>query len=203
MEKGDHRSMNRKRCWGIGLGRTGTLSLCYALVILGYRRVLHNPFFEELASLDGGADLGVALYYKYLDYKFPGSKFVLTLRDLGSWLESMEFAFMRTPLLSRDEDVKIARREDVKIARRMLMYETVTFDRDRLIAAYHRHHADVRRYFLDRPDDLLEMNIIEHDQWDKLSPFLGLPIPTVPFPREHSHEQILSQIAAATADPGS
>ena len=72
----------------------------------------------------------------------------------------------------------------------MTLYESVIFDAEKFSAAYHRHHADVRRYFADRPDDLLEMNIIEGDGWEKLCPFLGLPTPAVPFPhlnrRKHS-----------------
>jgi hypothetical protein len=58
----------------------------------------------------------------------------------------------------------------------------VTFDREKFIAAYNRHHADVRRYFADRPGDLMEMNIIEGDGWEKLCPFLGLQVPPTPFP---------------------
>lgn len=164
----------RVPCWGIGLGRTGTNSLCEALRILGYTYVGHNPRFEELPSLEGGADNGVTLHYKYLDYKFPGSKFVLTVRKLTDWLPSMEHVATANPVRSRDEDLLIYRR--------MTIYEAVTFDAGKFTAAYYRHYADVRRYFADRPHDLLEMNIIEGDGWEKLCPFLDLPLPAVPFP---------------------
>lgn len=165
-------------CWGIGLGRTGTNTLCQALKLLGYKRVAHNPAFEQLANLDGGADNGVLLFYKYLDYKFPTSKFVLTLRSLDTWLPSAAYASQRFPLKSHDDDVPIMRR--------MLIYETVKFDSKKYVAAYERHHEDVRRYFKDRPNDLLEMNIVEEgDDWTKLCPFLGVPSPGVPFPRLH------------------
>lgn len=69
-------------CWGIGLPRTGTKSLVRALGILGYDDVRHNPQFEELAEIRSGADHGVTIFYKYLDGRYPGSKFVLTIRDL-------------------------------------------------------------------------------------------------------------------------
>jgi hypothetical protein len=163
-------------CWGIGLGRTGTNSFCAALSVLGYERVAHNPRFEDLAGLQGGADSGVVVFYKYLDYRFPGSKFVLTLRDLDSWLESMRFANARFPLSSRKFD-------EASIMRRMLIYETVEFDRDKFVAAYERHHADVRRYFVDRPGDLLEVDFISGAGWEPLCAFLGLPVPDAPFPR--------------------
>jgi hypothetical protein len=109
--EGEATNLSRRApCWGIGLGRTGTNSLCEALRILGYRFVGHNPRFLELPSLEGGADSRVTLHYKYLDYKFPGSKFVLTLRKLSDWLPSMEHVAAGNPVRSRDEDLIIYRR---------------------------------------------------------------------------------------------
>jgi hypothetical protein len=159
------------KAWGIGLGRTGTTSFCHALRILGYEKVIHNPTFEELADLDGASDNGCTIFYKYLDYKYPNSKFVLLTRALKPWLDSAEYIHGYTP---------IDRSEDLMIMRRMLLYESIVFDRKKFIDAYHRHHEDVRRYFRNRPDDLLEMDITAGDGWEKLCPFLELPIPDVP-----------------------
>lgn len=169
------------KAWGIGLGRTGTSTLCTAFRILGYKRVEHNPTFEQLADLDAAADNECVLYYKYLDYKFPGSKFVLTTRELEPWLESMKFIHERYPA-TRDMDIAIKRR--------MLIYESVTFDREKFVRAYHRHHAEVRSYFEDRPQDLLEMNITEGAGWDALCEFLGLPVPGEPFPCQNSRTEL-------------
>lgn len=89
----------RTPCWGIGLGRTGTNSLCEALRTLGYTFVGHNPRFEELRLLEGGADNGVTLHYKYLDSKFPGSsrlrKKVTAGRDLSGCNEKFSFKLQR------------------------------------------------------------------------------------------------------------
>lgn len=170
--------MHLPRCWGIGLGRTGTNSFCSALRLLGYERVQHNPPFENLRFLEGGADNGVLLFYKYLDYKFPNSKFVLTVRPLESWLDSMAYAAGQFLINGHDDDVAIMRR--------MLLYESVTFDSERFAQAYHRHHADVRRYFADRPSDLLEMDLLRGDGWHALCSFLDLPIPDAPFPHLHA-----------------
>ena len=57
------------------------------------------------------------------------------------------------------------------------------YDAAILTASFHRHHADVRRDFADRPDDLLEMDITAGDGWDKLCPFLSVPVPEAAFPR--------------------
>ena len=167
------------RAWGIGLGRTGTTTLCDALKVLGYRNVVHNPKFEELRDLDGAADNGCTVFYKYLDYKFPDSKFILTVRDLDPWLESSNYIHDRC---------SATRENDVPIMRRMLLYEAVAFDREIFTAAYHRHHADVKRYFQQRPDDLLVLNIMGGDGWELLCPFLELPIPDEPFPHSNARE---------------
>jgi Sulfotransferase domain len=74
--------------------------------------------------------------------------------------------------------------EDIAIMRRMTIYETVTFDREKYLAAYRRHYADVRQYFSGR-SDLLEMSIVDGDGWDKLCPFVGLEQPYVPFSHAH------------------
>ncbi|WP_417910089.1 sulfotransferase family protein [Candidatus Electronema sp. PJ] len=165
--------MNIKyRAWGIGLGRTGTTSFCDALRILGYQNVVHNPTFEQLRYLDGASDNGCTIFYKYLDYKFPDSKFILLIRDLKSWLDSTEYIHGYTPP---------DRSEDLIIMRRMLMYGTPVFDREKFIDVYYSHHEEIRKYFRNRPGDLLEMNITAGDGWEKLCPFLDLPIPTQPF----------------------
>ena len=168
----------RYKVWVIGLARTGTTTLCSALKLLGYERIVHNPLFEQLRDLDAAADNGCTVFYKYLDYKFPSSKFVLTMRDTESWLESMEYIFGRYPC---------TREDDIAIQRRMLLYGTVGFDRTKLIESYRHHANDVRQYFVNRPNDLLEMNVLEGDGWEKLCPFLETETPPVPFP--HSNKR--------------
>ncbi len=162
----------KHRVWGIGLGRTGTTSFCESLRVLGYQNVVHNPTFEQLPHLDGAADNGCTIFYKYLDYKFPESKFVLLTRDLKPWLDSAEYMHGHEP---------VDRSADLVIMRRMLLYGTVVFDKEKFIDTYHHHHKDVRQYFHIRPDDLLEMDIAAGDGWEKLCPFLGLPVPNQPF----------------------
>lgn len=163
------------RVWNIGLPRTGTTTFCEAVKLLGYKKVKHNPRFEHLNDLQAASDAGCVLYYKYLDYKYPNSKFVFSFRDLESWLESAEFIYTKYPATDKD----------IAILRRMHIYESVTFDRQKFRDAYHRHYDDVKRYFQNRPHDLLEMNFIEGDGWARLCPFLEIPIPDVSFPHRN------------------
>jgi hypothetical protein len=168
------------KAWDIGLPRTGTLTFCKAVKILGCRKVKHNPRLEHLQDLDAASDAGCVIYYKYLDYKYPNSKFVLCTRDLNEWLESAEFIYTKYPSVDRD----------IAILRRMMLYETVTFDRQKFIDAYHRHHEDVHRYFRDRPQSLLEIDISAGDGWEKLCHFLEVPIPDQPFPHANKRTDL-------------
>ncbi|MES2341007.1 MAG: sulfotransferase family protein [Pseudomonadota bacterium] len=163
------------RCWGVGLVRTGSTSFCEALTRLGYAPVAQSPRFEQLRTLRGGCENGVVLHYKYLDYVFPGSKFVLMTRPVQAWLASMLHAHNSAP--------RPIEGHHERIARRMAIHETVGYDEAVLTASFHRHHAEIRRYFWGRPNDLLEMDITAGDGWDKLCPFLGPPVPEAAFPR--------------------
>jgi hypothetical protein len=161
-------------CWGVGLARTGNTSLCAALLRVGYVSVKQDPQFHELRELDGGSGATVLLNFKYLDYVFPGSRFVLTTRDVASWLASMERSHRLNP--------RPIQGEHERIARRMAIFECVGYDETKLRNAFDRHHAEVHRYFAKRPDDLVELNLPAGEAWDRLCPFLGQKTPDADFP---------------------
>jgi hypothetical protein len=171
---------------GIGLGRTGTQSLTKALEVLGYR-AKHCPQFylddrgylcisqRDIDEYDALTDEPCILIYKDLDRQYPGSRFILTVRDMQPWLRSVEnngnalrewrAQFPAIPVLHR------------------ALYGTSQFDAALFAAAHLRHVADVKAYFAGRPADLLVMNICGGEGWDTLCPFLAKPIPHLPFPR--------------------
>jgi Sulfotransferase domain len=162
------------KVWGIGLARTGTTTLCEVFRLLGYETVLHNPHFPLLETADGAADNECALFYRYLDYRFPGSKFILTTRALTDWLKSIKFVLDRYPVIGREDNIAIFRR--------MTLYGTVSFDELKMTSTYLRHHSDVRHYFRDRADQLLEVDFTRGDGWKEICGFLDMPIPDEPFP---------------------
>ena len=61
--------MKTSKIWGIGLGRTGTKSLCKALNILQYNVVHNPPDLDSISSpyIDGSAEGTTAFHFKYLD----------------------------------------------------------------------------------------------------------------------------------------
>lgn len=182
------------KIFGIGLSRTGTLSLSTALSMLGFA-VAHwsahvgaqrgvNSWFrgdftsDELVGIDAAADMPVPIYFRELDQRYPGSKFVLTVRDVGPWLVSLGRHFARFDLT---DDPLSEYRKVVRLA----AYGTYGFSEPRLRFAHAAHHQDVVRYFADRPNDLLVLDICGGDGFERLAPFVGCDVPGVPFPWEH------------------
>lgn len=167
---------------GIGLSRTTMTSLHAALVLLGcpaahafiHRSWLKGDFDPDvLSEYDAVTDLPMPTYYPDLDYRYPGSKFILTLRDEEAWLASMQAHFER----------QASKRNPPLDTIHAITYRVFFFNRDRFARVWEAHIRSVRYYFRDRPGDLLEMNISRADGWTELSGFLDKPVPAMPFPR--------------------
>ncbi|MFW9788625.1 MAG: sulfotransferase family protein [Candidatus Thorarchaeota archaeon] len=168
------------KIFGIGFHKTGTTSLAEALKILGYTVTgpngVRNPNIAT-EVLDIAADL-VARYdafqdnpwpiiYKELDVRYPGSKFILTIRPPEDWIRSAVRHFGTTNTAMREWIYGVghpAGHEDIYINR------------------FNKHNRDVQEYFKDRPDDFLVMNLPAGDGWEKLCRFLGKELPDVDFP---------------------
>ena len=94
--------MKEPRAFGIGFHKTGTTTLAHALYSVGYRvtgwepleRLLGgNPgrnesverlwahFSRRLDDHDAAQDTPWFMFYRRLDERFPGSRFILTTRD--------------------------------------------------------------------------------------------------------------------------
>ena len=62
-------------------------------------------------------------------------------------------------------------------------------DRDNLIKekldSKKLHYSERKKYFKNRPNDLLVMNICSGEGWEVLCPFLNKPIPNVSFSKEN------------------
>lgn len=176
----------RGKIFGLGLSKTGTTSLNSALRLLGFK-TRHNPFMmlsckkgelsinmNKVGKYDGLTDTPVARFYKELDREFPGSKFILTVRDKRSWLNSCE----RHIWMGR-------KKPGVMNQLHKDLYGTSFYDEKQFLDAYDKHVKDVTEYFKNRKKDLLVMNICKGDGWEKLCAFLNKPMPKVPFPKSN------------------
>jgi hypothetical protein len=113
------------------------------------------------------------MIYADLDRRFPGSRFVLTVRkDTQTWLRSFQGHHAREFGHRLDDE---GRAPDGS---------TVPVWPDG-VRGYERHNDAVRAYFRDRPRDLLEISWERGDGWEKLCGFLRVPVPPVPVPHEN------------------
>lgn len=175
---------------GVGLGRTGTASLSEALNQLGIKtKHFAGPLTrEELLSGSGhlallvnyqGIANGTASPYRQIDQAYPGSKFILTVREKDAWLESKR-RYAAWQLENGPELGPQARAFNRLI--REHVYGSFEFNQDIWFKAYEKQVQGVLDYFRDRPADLLVMDIPGGDGWEKLCTFLKLPVPSTVFP---------------------
>lgn len=204
-----------RKVFGIGLSRTGTTSLTRAFGILGYRAVhfpadaatqaevsafLRTPAdalrLSLLESVDAVTDTPIAGTYRALDRAYPGSAFVLTVRDRESWLRSCE-----TYWESFLSNLYVAgvNAQYVRLINRHV-YGTERFDSQTFATVRRRHQTQVRAYFDGRGNDFLVLDICGGEGWTKLCALLGVAVPTRPFPHANAslHE---IRLPGLQADP--
>jgi hypothetical protein len=171
----------------IGFQKTGTKSMAQALRMLGYAvtgpngvevgdvsRVRREMVPRLVERFDAFQDNPWPLLYEEMDHMFPGSKFVLTLRDTDDWMRSMVAHFG----------------ERVGVGKEWIYgYGAPMGHESEYKSRYEDHNQKVVEYFKGRDDQLLVMDLTKGDGWDKLCPFLCKPIPDAPFPRENSAEK--------------
>ncbi len=181
----------RPKVFCIGYHKTGTTSLYAALKTLGYR--VTGPVgegwtaerfraegaelcVETMQRFDAAEDMPWPLFYRELDAAYPGSKFVLTVREPEAWFSSIanHFGDGDKPLhrLAYGDDKGIAIQH-----------------KDHWIRTMTAHNDAVKAHFEDRPEALLVMELAKGDGWDVLCPFLGAAVPEDAFPVKNSSAQ--------------
>jgi hypothetical protein len=187
----------------VGHNKTGTTSVEAALASFGYRmgdqpaaELLLDDWadrrFDRLFDLcrtaDAFQDVPVSLWdtYRALDAAFPGSKFVLTVRN-GSdeWYDSVvrwgrKLTGAQGSIPTADEMRAFGYRAPGWFLRsHLLIYgvdEAHVYDRARYVAAYEQHNEAVLDYFDGRPGSLLVLDVAEPDALAALGAFLGIPV---------------------------
>ena len=181
------------RIFGIGLHKTATTSLHKALRILGFDSfhwgVGEAPMiWYEMSAMGRSqtleqwyalSDLPIPLLYKDLDESYPGSKFILTIRDEVDWLRSVSRLWDARYNPTRHLWYVYPFSDQIHT----VLYGQKSFDPLVFLRRYRRHNAEVQAYFKDRPGDLLVMDMDDGAGWGPLCKFLGTPVPDVPYPR--------------------
>lgn len=177
---------SQSKIFGIGLSKTATTSLSKALDILGYSTRdyigVSNYIAGDLAaSIDldiieknnAFTDTPLPSFYKELDERYPGAKFILTTRELQAWLKSCKKQF--TPKLA--EKVNAAGNQVF-----MDLYGCTSYDEEKFTQGYEKYVEGVLAYFANRQQDLLVIDLCDENNWSTLCSFLNKPIPEISFP---------------------
>ena len=177
---------SRPKIFGIGTLRTGTTSLGSALEILGYnhthknrekllRHVKENQLgrvYQWVDQHDSFEDWPWPLIYRELDARYPGSRFILTVRESEvDWLRS---------IVRYSEWIGPTRGREMFFG-----YGMPTGHESEYLARYREHNQQVRDHFRGRPDQLLQVCWGKGDGWEQLCNYLDLPIPDAPFPKRN------------------
>jgi hypothetical protein len=207
----------RTKIFCIGRNKTGTTSLKKAFEDLGF--VLGNQRKAELltaqywqkdfdsiveycktAEVFQDFPFSYPETYKQLDKAYPGSKFILTVRDnSGQWYDSV--TKFHAKLFGNGEIPTVQQLQNATYVYKGWMWENVSklygvsskenpYDKEKLIAQYEKHNKDVIEYFKGRDNDLLVINLSDPDAYSKFCEFIGVKSDKNNFPWENKTSEI-------------
>ncbi|MCC5941638.1 MAG: hypothetical protein JJU37_08865 [Balneolaceae bacterium] len=197
---GTIKSIGKQKFFGIGLNKTGTTSLKTAMkefgYVVGHQRTAEE-YVEDWAKRDfkrivnycktaeffQDVPFSKPFTYVVLDHAYPGSKFILTVRDSPEqWYESL--TKFHASLWGKNG--RIPTKEDLQHATyrfkgspwigNRLSYNTPEddpYNKEILIDLYNTYNRQVTEYFRHRPDDLLILNVAEDGAYKNLCEFLN------------------------------
>ena len=199
----------REKVFVIGSNKTGTTSLGVALKQLGFRlgnQLAAEKLLDDWAqrdfrrlirycrSADAFQDIPFSLDYTFqaMDAAFPGSKFILSVRDDATqWYRSLTRFHAKRRGLDRPPTAEELKADPYVWPGFMwhasqLMYgidESSVWDEEKYKAFYVKHIDAVQDYFKHRPNDLLVINLAESESMKKLCVFLNVPISEESMPK--------------------
>lgn len=206
------KAKGKKKVFCIGRNKTGTTSLKRAFEDLSYpvgnqrkAEILTGKYYFEgkfqpivdyckSAQVFQDVPFSYPETYKHLDKAYPGSKFILTVRDSPEqWYRSIT----RFHAKMFGKEGRVPTVEDLKNASYVwpgFMYNVVRvhgtqdddpYNKEIMIAHYERYNQEVMGYFKDRPNDLLVINVAEKGAYRKFVDFLGVDSSCNDFPWEN------------------
>ncbi|MGY5850495.1 sulfotransferase [Salegentibacter sp. F14] len=201
---------NKPKVFGIGANKTGTTSLKTAMTDLGYiigsqkkaenfiydwgNRDFHR-IIKYCYSAQFFQDIPFSLPFTYvvLDHEFPGSKFILTIRnDSEEWYKSLiNYHSLKWGSDNEIPDMKKLRSSSYRsqgwawdaLEIACNVSEDDPYNKKNLINYYESHNRAVQEYFRHRPNDLLILNPSESNAMKKLGDFLGVDTSGKVFPK--------------------
>lgn len=192
----------------IGRNKTGTTSLEHAFremgFIIGHQRkaelLAHKYYFNgnfapiiaycRTAEVFQDVPFSYPETFKHVDRAFPGSKFILTVRDdPDQWYDSI--TRFHAKLFGNGSIPTADDLRNAEYVSKGLMYNTVKvhgtpdddpYNKDKMVAHYLKHNRDIIDYFRDRTDDLLIINVARNEDFGRFLAFVGRTSSRTEFP---------------------
>ncbi|NJN52708.1 MAG: sulfotransferase family protein [Gammaproteobacteria bacterium] len=202
---------------GAGFGRTGTLSLKFALEKLGFEKCYHmmevhqhpehadvwsRAFRKERVDWDAlftgyraAVDWPSCNWWREHAAYYPESKVILSTRDPDRWYESVRntiYASTRDAMASADPAVR-ARGQWAHDLIWQGVFDGRMDDKAHVIAVLKRHEAAVKAAI---PQHRL-LVFEAASGWAPLCEFLGVDVPDVPYPRVNTTEDFLARTSVS------
>lgn len=198
---------------GAGLGRTGTASLKVALEMLGLGKCHHmSEVFGSPEQIDlwpkaaaghpdwpaifrgygAAVDFPAAAFWREISAFYPKAKVILSVRDPETWYESTQETILSPAMSAGFNHMPFAPVVKSVVHR---FFDDEIHDHDHLISVFNRHNEEVKKTI---PKDRL-LVFEAKDGWGPLCEFLGKPIPSEPYPRVNSKEEMKPMMAAMAA----
>lgn len=208
------RVMGKSKIFCIGANKTGTTSLKKEFSALGFivgnqkRAERLFPFYQtgdfdpimaycRTAQVFQDAPFSLPETFKHVDRAYPGSKFILSVRDSPEqWYQSLikfhakMFGNGKIPtkndLMNSGYIWKGWAWEGHKAV--FKTPEDDLYNKQLLTQYYNMHNQSVLDYFKNRPKDLLVINLSEPDSYARFLTFIGVTSPRQHFPWENKTE---------------
>jgi hypothetical protein len=198
---------------GAGFGRTGTLSLKFALEQLGLSPCHHmmevfaNPgqapvwlsaakgeavdWDSLLSGYKASVDWPSCHFWRELAAHYPEAKVILSTRDPQRWYKSISGTIF--PAMAGGLPEEGPQRDVLTMARHIVSDKTFSgvTNQAHVLDVLARHEAEVKRSI--PAGRLLVFDVAEG--WEPLCRFLGVPVPDTPFPRTNSSEEFQARLS--------
>lgn len=150
-------------------------------------------------------DIPFSLDYTYqiMDFVFPGSRFILTMRDSPDiWYESLLNFHSKmtgknhTPTAEDLKEVTYRYKGWLWRCHEIIFGadEETVFDKRLYLKVYERHNEQIMDYFKYRPEDLLVLHISHPSAMKQLCDFLGLEYQGQSFPHLLKTKEVCSEL---------
>ncbi len=205
---------------GSGFGRTGTRSLKDALEHLGFGPCHHMEevlpsleqinFWQAVANgqrcdwerafkgFSSQVDWPGAHVWRELAEAYPDAKVIHSMRPDDSWWTSFSGTIGKFLAIYPEMNMPPQVRVMSDVIMELIGMQTFAGqfgDKDKALTAYHQREADVREAI--PADRLLIFDVAQG--WEPLCDFLGVPVPSTPFPRTNDRHDFWARLGGEPA----